>query len=133
MMTWLRLREVMATVMRSAQPRTPNEARLLVQRLNEQEARDRQQRQREHQARRRSVDEMARTARSGARGRGLVIDVQAVYAERNRPEGESEPKTATASPAPTRPRTLAQLAAQTYGTPAADRDGVIPATRRGGR
>jgi hypothetical protein len=63
------------------------------------------------------------------RGRRPRVNVTAIYAERNTPRAEGEPR--KASPPPRRPRTIRDLASAYYGPPSSDGQ-LIPAGSRGG-
>ncbi len=130
------------TAARFTPPRTAREAGALARTMNERARQDRQRKSAEHAQRRADIAEMARTvSHAGARAR---IDVGKVYRTRNTPaaeratehhgaQEEREPNTVTAAHPPARARTLAQLAAQVYGPPAAGTDALISISGRGAR
>lgn len=119
-------------------PPTQAAAKQLARDLNAEARREREQQEVEHRTRQRELAAVTERTRAqgpapAARARGARIDTSAVYAERNRPQEDSERKTATASPMSTRARTFADLARHIYGPSPVEADGLIPTTGRGGR
>ncbi len=123
MIATIRTRAVLAHSEGFEPPATPAEAKRRVRELNA----DARRRRRDRETERRELQGRARLG-PAARMPGARLNVQEIYAERNRPRVDDAPPAPEKQP----PRSFADLARQAYGAPAAESGALIPATGRGG-